>query len=135
MFVADIGEAGGRASCSVPRSAWTRDFVCRMNASRVNIASEDLLVAMIAMKTILLRRGVPLVASPSKKVRQNGAAKGVITMSEKISAAIGATPLIKLEKLSAEVGANVYVKYEAANPGGVHQRPRCTQYARCGRGA
>ena len=118
MFVADIGEAGGRASCSVPRSAWTRDFVCRMNASRVNIASEGLLVAMIAMKTILLRRGVPLVASPSKKVRQNGAAKGVITMSEKISAAIGATPLIKLEKLSAEVGANVYVKYEAANPGG-----------------
>ena len=39
-------------------------------------------------------------------------------MSEEISSAIGATPLIKLEKLSAEVGANVYVKYEAANPGG-----------------
>ena len=39
-------------------------------------------------------------------------------MSEKISAAIGGTPLIKLDKLSAEVGANVYVKYEAANPGG-----------------
>lgn len=39
-------------------------------------------------------------------------------MSEEISGAIGATPLIKLEKLSAEVGANIYVKYEAANPGG-----------------
>ena len=39
-------------------------------------------------------------------------------MSEEISAAIGATPLIRLERLSAEVGANVYVKYEAANPGG-----------------
>ncbi|WP_220092541.1 cysteine synthase A [Slackia equolifaciens] len=41
-----------------------------------------------------------------------------MVMSEEISAAIGTTPLIKLEKLSAEVGANVYVKYEAANPGG-----------------
>lgn len=39
-------------------------------------------------------------------------------MAETMSAAIGATPLIKLEKLSAELGANVYVKYEAANPGG-----------------
>lgn len=39
-------------------------------------------------------------------------------MSERISGAIGATPLIRLEKLSAEVGASVYVKYEAANPGG-----------------
>ncbi len=39
-------------------------------------------------------------------------------MSEEVSAAIGATPLIRLEKFSAGVGANVYVKYEAANPGG-----------------
>ncbi len=39
-------------------------------------------------------------------------------MAEHLNAAIGATPLIKLEKLSAEVGANVFVKYEAANPGG-----------------
>lgn len=41
-----------------------------------------------------------------------------MAMTEHLSAAIGATPLIKLEKLSAEVGANVFVKYEAANPGG-----------------
>ncbi len=39
-------------------------------------------------------------------------------MAEKMSAAIGATPLIRLEKLSSELGANVFVKYEAANPGG-----------------
>ena len=39
-------------------------------------------------------------------------------MTKQMSAAIGATPLIKLEKLSAEVGANVFVKYEVANPGG-----------------
>ena len=37
---------------------------------------------------------------------------------ENVLAAIGRTPLIKLNKIGSEFASDIYVKYEALNPGG-----------------